>query len=167
MKLPVGKISGLQLDTLFNEVIKYHIDIYFKTISEFEHTNLYSNWRTIIRTIDEIINIPLELDNEDEIMKFLHLKFDFIANQNFDEFKDVLEILNRQFENNVSARFQQIAMMSYAIDATYQKQGIYNKQGSNLNLSSTADSIAYFQSRRAYYVTTLSLIPHIAKYAIV
>lgn len=163
MKLPIGKISGPELDTLFNEAIKYHIDIYFKTISEFEQTNLYSNWRTIIRTIDEIINIPLELDNEDEIVRFLQLKFDFIANQNFDEFKGVLEILNRKFENNVSARFQQIAMMSYAIDATYKKQGIYNIQGSNLNLSSTADSIAYFQSRRAYYVTTLSLIPHIAK----
>lgn len=163
MKLPVGKISGEAVDTLFNQAITYHLNMYVKAIAEYEMIELYSNWRTIIRTIDELINIPGELKNAEEADKFLRLKFDFLNGQNLKLFKEVLDMLEKRFENNVSARFQQIAMMSYAINATYQKQGIYQKMGLPLNLSSTSDSISFFQSRRAYFVTTLTLIPQLAK----
>lgn len=163
MKLPVGKISGEALDTLFNQAIAYHLDIFTKAIAEYEMIELYSNWRTIVRTIDELINIPLELKNDGESERFLKLKFDFLNGSNLKLFREVLDILEKRFENNVSARFQQIAMMSYAINATYQKQGIYQKTGLPLNLSSTSDSIDFFQSRRAYFVTTLTLIPQLAK----
>jgi hypothetical protein len=50
-----------------------------------------------------------------------------------------------------------------AIDSSYESQGIFNHQGNNLRLNNTKNAIAYLQSRRAYYVTTLSLIPKIAK----
>ncbi len=163
MKLPIGKISGQALDTLFNESINYHLDIYVKAIAEYEMTDLFSNWRTIIRTIDELINIAGELKNPEEASKFLNLKFDFLKDDNLKLFKEVFEILETRFENNVSTRFQQLAMMCYAINATYRKQGIYEKMGLPLYLSSTSDSIDFFQSRRAYFVTTLTLIPQIAK----
>lgn len=163
MKLPIGKISGQQLDDLFKEAINYHVDIFIKTISEYEPAKLYSDWRTIVRTIDEIINIPLELATKDESDKFLKLNFNFFDKQNLPPFKKVIDILEKQFENNVAERFKQIALMSNAINASYQTYGIFNQQGSGLNLSSCIDSIAYFQSRRAYYITTLTLIPQIAK----
>lgn len=54
-------------------------------------------------------------------------------------------------------------MMCFAINGAYRSQGIFNQQGNELHLSDTHKSIAYLQSRRAYYVTTLNLIPKIAK----
>lgn len=163
MKLPIGKIEGQQLEDFFKEAINYHIDIFIKTISEYEPGKLYFDWRTIVRTIDEIINIPLELDTKEESDKFLKLNFNFLDIQNLPPFEEVIDILESKFENNVAERFKQIALMSSAINASYQTQDIFNKQGSGLNLSSCINSIGYFQSRRAYYITTLTLIPQIAK----
>jgi hypothetical protein len=162
MKLPVGKIKGEELDKLFSESIKYHEGIFIKTIAEYEPIELYSHWRTLIRSIDEIINIAGELKTQVESDKFLSLDFDFLNPINLPRFKDVIDILNKSFENNVAERFSQIALMSSAINKSYQSQGIFNLQGGNLNLSTTINSIAYFQSRRLYYVTTLLLIPQVA-----
>jgi hypothetical protein len=162
MKLPIGKITGQQLDDFFNEAIKYHIDIFVKTIAEFEPENLYSDWRTIVRTIDEIINIPWELETK-EREKFFNINFNFLDKKNLPIFKEVFDILEMKFENNVAERFKQIALMSSAINLSFQSHNIFNKQGGGLNLSTTLKSIEYFQSRRAYYITTLTLIPQIAK----
>lgn len=163
MKLPVGKISGEQLNRIFEDSIKYHIEMFYKTISEYEPLELYSNWRTIIRSIDEIINIPLECDEPTFISKFLALDFNFIQSNNFPELKEVLDFLENKFEKNIAVRFQQLSMMCFATDKAYEKSGVYNMQGSGLNLSTTANSIAFLQSRRAYYVTTLNVITKIAK----
>ena len=162
MKLPVGKISGEALDALFNQAITYQLDIYTKTIAEYQMIDLHSNWRTIIRTIDELINIAGELKDEEEIRKFLDLQFDFVTTKNFAPLKEVFDILTNRFENNVAERFQQITLISIALNTTYEKQGVYEKIGHYLKLSSTSNAIAFFQSRRAYFVTTLALIPQIA-----
>jgi hypothetical protein len=162
MKLPIGKISGSQLNELFEESIKYHLDTFYKTISEYDPRELYSNWRTLVRSIDEIINIPLELENSDENEIFLGLNFNFFNQDNLYAFKKILELLEKRFDKNVATRFQQLAMMCYAINESFRINGIFEKQGTGLSLSSTADSIEYLQSRRAYYVTTLNLIPQIA-----
>ena len=60
-------------------------------------------------------------------------------------------------------RFKQTALMCSAIDKSYQTNGIYDLQGNQLRFSGTQNSIDYFQSRRIYYVTILSLIPAIAE----
>ncbi len=163
MKLPVGKISGEELNVLFEESIKHHIDVFYKTISEYEPLELYSNWRTIIRSIDEIINIPMECDDTNFINNFLGLSFNFIESNNFPQLKVILDFLEKNFEKNIAVRFQQLSTMCFAINKSYEKCGVYNLQGSGLNLSTTADSIAFLQSRRAYYVTTLDIITKIAK----
>lgn len=64
MKLPVGKITGEELDKLFSDSIKYHEEIFINTIAEYDPIQVYSDWRTLIRSIDEIINIAGELDTE-------------------------------------------------------------------------------------------------------
>lgn len=163
MKLPVGKISNKEIDTIFEDSIKYHIDSFYKTISEYDPKHLYSHWRSIVRSIDEIINIPLELSEVAEKVSFLGLNFNFLDHENMAKLKSVLDILEKRFEKNIAVRFQQLAMMCFAIDSSYRSQGIFNLQGSNLHLSDTSSAINYLQSRRAYYVTTLSLIPKIAK----
>ncbi|OFX56896.1 MAG: hypothetical protein A2046_00065 [Bacteroidetes bacterium GWA2_30_7] len=163
MELPIGKISGTQLDNIFEESIKYHIDNFYKTISEYEPTQLYSNWRSIVRSIEELINIPLELSNSDEIDVFLRLNINFLDPNNLPHLKRIIELLENKFEKNIAIRFQQLTLMCSAINESYKSHGIFKQQGNKLNLSDTKNCIEYVQSRRAYYVTTLNLIPKIAK----
>ncbi|HBS87597.1 MAG: hypothetical protein A2W91_15145 [Bacteroidetes bacterium GWF2_38_335] len=163
MKLPIGKIKKDKIDEIFVESIKYHIDTFYTTLSEYEPLHLYSHWRSIVRSIDEIINIPMELDDISEINLFLDLDFNFYDSNNLPKLKVVLDILEKRFEKNVAIRFQQLAMMCMAIDSSYEPQGIFNYLGNELRLNNTKNTITYLQSRRAYYVTTLGLIPKIAK----
>tara|TARA_R110002051_G_scaffold325691_1_gene430236 strand:- start:643 stop:2154 length:1512 start_codon:yes stop_codon:yes gene_type:complete len=162
MKLPKGKISGTELDNLFKDSIEYHLTTYRDTIAEYNPELLYSHWRSIVRAIDEIINIPIELKDENEINDFLSLNFNFLQESNLPKLKKVLMNLESRFEKNVAIRFQQLAMMCFAIDSSYQSQGIFNQQGNDLRLTDTSSAISYLQSRRAYYVTTLNLIPKVA-----
>ncbi|HWJ25178.1 MAG TPA: hypothetical protein VNS32_01470 [Flavisolibacter sp.] len=163
MKLPVGKISKDEINEIFEKSIKHHVNIFYKTVSDFQPTYLYSHWRSIVRSVDEMINIPMELSEIEEIDRILNLSFNFLDPSNLPELQAVLSILKRQFGDNVATRFQQLAMMCFAIDSTYTSQGIFKNIGSNLRLNSTINTIAYLQSRRAYYVATLGLIPKIAK----
>ena len=163
MKLPIGTFKKDEIDTFFSQSIKYHLDTFYTTISEYEPKQLYSHWRSIVRSIDEIINIPIELSDTNERKLFLNLDFNFLDSNNLPKLKIVLEILEKRFEKNVAIRFHQLAMMCMAIDTSYQSQGIFNQQGNNLRLNNTINAITYLQSRRAYYVTTLGLIPKIAR----
>lgn len=163
MKLPIGKLKKDEIDDLFTKSIKYHLDTFYTTISDYDPKYLYSHWRSIVRSIDEIINIPMELSDESEVNLFLGLDFNFLDSSNLPKLKVVLEILENRFEKKVAIRFQQLAMMCMAIDTSYQTQGVFNQQGNGLRLNNTKNAIAYLQSRRAYYVTTLGLIPKIAR----
>ena len=163
MKLPTGKISGKDLDVLFENSIEYHINAYRNTIEEYNPKALFSHWRSIVRSIDEIINIPIELKEETEISSFLTLSFNFLEAENLPNLKKILTILESRFEKNVAIRFQQIALMCSAINLSNRIQSIPNYQDNDLDLSDTRSAISYLQSRRAYYITTLNLIPKIAK----
>ncbi|ULQ51706.1 hypothetical protein [Flavihumibacter fluvii] len=163
MKLSIGKLKRAEIDVFFAKSIKYHLDTFYATISEYDPKFLYSHWRSIVRSIDEIINIPMELSDATEVNLFLGLDFNFLDPNNLPKLKVVLEILENRFEKKVAIRFQQLAMMCMAIDTSYQSQGIFNQQGNDLRLNNTKNAIVYLQSRRAYYVTTLGLIPRIAK----
>src|SRR5690606_23832217 len=163
MKLPIGKINKNDIDIIFEKSIKYHIDTFYTTLSEYHPLHLYSHWRSIVRSIDEMINIPMELDDPSEISFFLNLDFNFLNPNNLTNLKIVLNILEKRFDKKVTIRFHQLAMMCMAIDSSYKSQGIFNHLGNNLRLNNTINAIAYLQSRRAYYVTTLGLIPKIAQ----
>lgn len=163
MKLPIEKLTKEEINKNFSESIKYHIESFYSTIADYDPNYLYSHWRSIVRSIDEIINIPLELSNKIEVNLFLNLDFNFLDPNNLSKLKIVLSILENQFDKNVAIRFQQLAMMCIAIDSSYQLQGIFSQTGNNLRLNNTKNAIAYLQSRRAYYITTLGLIPKVAK----
>ncbi len=163
MKLPSGKISGERLTEVFEASMKYHIGIYYDAISEYDPRYLYSNWRSIVRSIDEIINIPFELGHESEVELFLSLNFNFLNPRNISVLKSIKDMLGRKFEKNVDERFHQLALMCSAINGAYRNHGVFDQQGNELDLSDTRNSIAYLQSRRTYYITTLNLIPKIAK----
>lgn len=162
-KMPIGKISGDDLIKFQEDGIEYHIKMFKETIAEYEPSYLYSHWRTLVRSIDEIINIPFELKNDTDKSLYLSLDFDFFNQNNLPPFAKTVETIEKQFGDKVAMRFKQTALMCGAIDKSYKTNGIYDLQGNNLSLSSSKKSIDYFQSRRIYYVTILSLIPAIAE----
>ncbi len=161
--MPIGKISGDDLIKFHEDGIEYHIQMFKDTIADYEPFSLYSHWRTLVRSIDEIINIPFELKNETDKNNFLSLDFDFLNPNNIPPFANTVKKIEGQFGDKISMRFKQTALMCGAIDKSYKINGIYDLQGNKLRLSGTHSSIDYFQSRRIYYVTILSLIPVIGK----
>lgn len=124
MKLPIGKLQKNNIDKIFSDSIKYHLDTYYATLSEYDPIHIYSHWRSIVRSIDELINIPGELSDEGERSLFLNLDFDFLDLNNLQKFKIVFDLLEKRFEKKVALRFQQLATMCKVIDASYESQGI-------------------------------------------
>ena len=162
MKLPVGKITGKDLEDLFEKSIEHHQDMLYEAFSEYEPEDLFKKWNLLVRSIDEIINIPFELKNISEREMFLSLPFEFMNQENLPKFGAVLIILQQRFGIGVAMRFQELAMMCCTIDVIYSSKG-YFVSTSDLRLSNTANAINFLQSRRLYYVTLLNLIPKIAK----
>lgn len=162
MKLPVGKITGKDLEDLFEKSILHHQDMLYKVFSDFEPEDLYNKWNLLVRSIDEIINIPFELKNTSEREVFLSLPFEFMNQENLPKLGAVLTMLQQRFGRDVALRFQKLATMCFAIDASYSTQGLFSN-ASDLRLNSVASAINFLQSRRLYYVTLLNLIPKIAK----
>ncbi|MCF0266225.1 hypothetical protein KW868_17380 [Acinetobacter guillouiae] len=163
MNLPNGKLKKEEIDKVFSKSIKYHIDSFYTAISDYEPRQLYCHWRTLVRSIDEIINIPLELPDDNEINQFLNLNFNFSDPNNIQKLGVVLKILENRFNKNVALRFKDLAMMCMAIDISYQSIDFFSQQGNVFRLNNTKNAITYLQSRRAYYITTLQLIPKIAR----
>jgi hypothetical protein len=160
MKLPIGKMSGQELEDFFKKSIEFNKDTFYKVIAEYEPISLYNNWRLLVRCIDEIINIPGEISEDTEVESFLNLSFDFSKTKNHEQLYNILILLTKQFGLDVSNRFKELSCMSFAINQTYQDKEIILEYG--LNLSDVKSSIAFFQSRRLYYVSILPLIPQIA-----
>jgi len=66
MQLPVGKISGEKLEAFFLQSIDYHIKSFHEILAGFEKVTLFNNIRNLVRSTDELINIPLELYDANE-----------------------------------------------------------------------------------------------------
>ena len=157
MQFPVGKIVGKQIDELFQTAIKYNLSAYYDALDKFQPNYFYDNWQRLVRSIDELINLPLEIEDDKFFNDFISLDFDFSKASNGMQFQHVCSLLKSKFNENVSSRFQHLVMMSFAIGKAFEMQG------QDLGLSSIANGIAYYQSRRSYFVATLNLIPKISK----
>lgn len=107
MKLPIGKISREAITQTFEESIRFHMNVFYETLSDYEPHHLYSHWRSIIRSIDKMINIPLELDQQEEVNMFLGLNFNFFNARNLEDLNRILPLLEKKFDKNIAIRFNQ------------------------------------------------------------
>ncbi len=163
MKLPFGKINKNQIDAFSEESIEYHLDMIYKVIEEYDMENLYENWRILIRSIDELINIPLELDDPKEIEDYLSLSLGCIDVINKEHLVHVLNILEKRFDVEVKNRFLNLSLMVRAVSLAYRINNAIDIFGYGINLSDVRNALVYFQSRRVYYNAVLSLIPFVSK----
>lgn len=164
MKLPKGIIKSDELNTFLENSINYHLHAFYDKISEYEPISLFNDWRKLIRCIDELINIPIEVKSGNELEEFLKSKinFDNIINS-LDSVKKSKLFLSNRFNDDVAERYSILIMMCSAIHKAFSLHNYYENSGSSLNLENVANSIEFFQSRRMYFVTTLFLIPKISK----
>lgn len=160
MDMPIGEISGNFLKDISLKSINYHKTSFFDKISEFDKDSLFHAWRELVRGIDEIINIPVEMKNENEIQQFLLLSVDFSSEFSMVDVFKVLKLVGDLFGSNVSERLKNLLMMSYGIEVSYKQNRLLINDA--LDFSTVADWIAFYQSRRRYYVTILGLIPSFA-----
>lgn len=162
--MPVGKLKGADIENFFLKSIDYHLHIYKQTFQSFDRGNINDNWALLIRSIDEIINFPIELNKRNvDTGDFLNLDYNFLLHRNFEPFRDILTLLETNFDKEVAQRFLHLTIMSSAIHGTYTKQGVYSKIGSDHNLASVGNAINFYQARRAYFVATFFLLPFICK----
>src|SRR3954466_13194630 len=155
MKLPKGTFTGEQLDEILEQYIEHNKSVFYTTISQYDPMQLYSHWQSIVRSIDEIINIQFELQDINEKKNFLELNFNFFDDENVSKLKIVIDTIEKRFEKKVADRLFAFVFMCKAVDASNNDLSVVNQKGMELNLSNTANLIAYLQSRRAYYLATL------------
>lgn len=162
MQLPIGKISGEKLEAFFLQSIDFHIKSFNEILMGFEKVTVFNNIRNLVRSTDELINIPLELYDATECENFLKVSSDFSDAQNLQLIKSTCNVLEIRFGKDVSKRFKDLFLMSFAINGAFSLQGTLKFLG-GLNLYNIENSIAYFQSRRIYLGTTLNLVSKISK----
>lgn len=163
MNIPKGKMTNMDISRFFEKSIEYHLEVFKKELSQYEPYQLYKNFNLLVRSMDEFINIPIELDDELELNTFLNLHFNIFNANNKGNFIRTISILGNRFDGGVAERFSKLAMMCYSLDSSYESNGMFEKLGDSFRLYNTKNAIVFFQSRRAYYVVMLNLIPKLSK----
>jgi hypothetical protein len=142
--------------------IQFNTDAFAKVLFAFSANPLFHQWRLMIRSIEEMINIPLEINN---IPFFSSLRFNFV-NDPDDKNKAHLAKLSNEltaiFDKEVATRFRLLSLMCNTSNEIYNQGKIWDFIGSGLNLSSVEQASRYLQSRRQQFGMVLKLIPGMA-----
>lgn len=155
--MPIGiKISGAEIDSYFEDAITNRLDDLFSILSNYNGDILFEQWTKLIQSIDELINIPGELE-EDEFFIFLSLKIN-TDTCNDPHYYQCLDILEKNFNINVAKRVGLLICQSASIIYSLRHNGIDIP-----NITNYLDLVKFFQSRRKYYVAFLALIKQHSK----
>jgi len=163
MKFPEGKLKSHELNTFLTNSIDAQIRYFIQLLSQYEPVSLFENWKLLIRHIDEFINIPMELKDNKILKDFLQSKIDINNPASFKFSLKVKNDLENYFNKMISERYLKFLLMCSSINTSLKDELYFEKSGSNVNLDNAINIINYFQSRRIYFVTTLFLIPKLAK----
>jgi len=156
MDYPNKKLSGIELDNFLIEAQDYSISSIKKYFAKYEFKSLYKNWTILLRCIDELINLPYEIDDKTTREEFLSLSFNLMDENELHKFMLVLKKIELQFGIEVSKRLLTFAKMNFASTMAYEGKGF--NELLPFNFSNVTSAILYYQSRRKYYVTLLDLI---------
>ncbi|WP_295230353.1 hypothetical protein [uncultured Chryseobacterium sp.] len=161
IKIPIGKMSGDRIDSLFQRLINGNINQFYSILSQYDKESLFQHWSTLVRSIDELINFPSELfDDENELLEFQMLNCDFEDENNARSLMETCQLLRKRFGDEVAKRFIDLFMMAFDMENSINFKLTTCHSGFSLN--TIGQCINYFQARRIYFVTVLNLIPKIA-----
>ena len=151
-KIPIGtQISGNEIDSFFNTAISNNLNDFYAVLSKYNGDILFEQWLQLIKSIDELINIPSELP-EQLALKILSQKVNI--NVHCDPcFFNCLDTLKEHFGIYVAKRVGLLICQSACVIKALRDKGIETANVTNYN-----DLVKFFQSRRKYYVSFLALI---------
>ncbi|MDQ6532128.1 hypothetical protein [Flavobacterium sp. LHD-85] len=157
MKTPKEKLSGDQLDEFLKSASDYSMDAIKKHFSRYEPVSLYHNWRLLIRSIDEFLNLYHEIEDQNTANSFMELSFNFKNDAELAKFMDVNSKVESQFGHEVAFRFLNFAKMNYHGTMDYARMNLI--EAMPFNFAYVKSALFYYQSKRKYFVTLLDLIP--------
>lgn len=145
-----------EIEGIFKNSISYHSQMFDQKLGEFSSVPLFEDWRLFIRSVDEFINIPLELADP---APYVNLEFNLMTQQGIQELQKTNKLIASNFGSEVTTRFNIMAIMCKASDYAYHTQNFWQAIGYGLGLSGVSKSIHYLQSRRLAFGGMLNLIP--------
>ena len=143
-------LHGQDLDDLLFAGIEYNKSCLIEHLSQFNGNDLFHNWLKLLRCIDEFINLRFAIQPA-EWSEIGNYSANILCNKR--HFIQLLAIIRYKYGDAVSERIKLLIVMIASMKMTYQKMG---HQG--MEFKTIADTIDFFQSRRLYYVSYLSLI---------
>lgn len=147
------RISGAAAEALLLDQVSQHSGGIRSTLAAFEAKSATSAWMSVLRGIDELINIPMfGLDDEDLVLKLLAVRLDDTFHIGVTRARAMLVA---ELAPAVVDRLVQTLTMVSAIGHGYRMHGLECGE----ELRSVGGAVAYFQSRRRQMIALLYCIP--------
>jgi len=146
-------LYGRDAIDLINEQIGAHSAGIEKALSGFETQSSFFAWLDTFRSIEELINLPFELDDPSLENALVDLQFDEI---NPGKIQMICNALNTKFGEDFTQRFETTAYQCSASCSAFMISGLVEPA---TGLQSVKHAIGYFQSRRRHLLAMLYSIP--------
>ena len=152
--MPKTRLTGEAAESKMQELIAHSRAAINAQLAPYDPASTFDVWFSTIRGIEELINLPIELQDEallDRILGLSLLDIDGVV-------RDLAAIkveLQRQFTVGVASRLMWTLIQTSAIAASFASHGISAARG----LRTVGAAIGYFQSRRRHLLALLHTIP--------
>ncbi|MBP2834229.1 hypothetical protein J8281_18680 [Aquimarina sp. U1-2] len=124
MNLPNKLLKGDELNFFLESAQAYSLNAIKEHFAKYEPESLKENWFLLLRCIDELINLSLEIEDHNVRKDFLDLSFNLMDESQLAKFKSVLHKIEDQFGKDVSQRLFQFAQMNFASTIAYENHGL-------------------------------------------
>jgi hypothetical protein len=154
--------KGAQVISLLNTQSEQHESMVLKVLEPLNPVDTLHKWHTVLRSIEELINLPLhDALKEQELRLILSVPTTMAKLMgNPQSLMSAYGLLNQKFGIGVANRFKNLVLMTSAFSQSYNSEA---SAKASVQLETMADGVGYYQSRRRYLVTFLTLIPRLAK----
>lgn len=157
-KVPTGTYSDkTTIEQIFLNAAEYHFKMFDDKIAKFQSAKLFQDWRMLIRSVDEWINIPLELPLTVRNQTGA-LTLELLSPARMEVIAPVLNQIRQHFGTDVAMRFVSLFGMTTVLKKTYSDHNIISGLGHGLTFANVGNASKYYQSRRQAYGGMLNLI---------
>lgn len=156
MKFEPGTYNGGEAKAILEAVLKENIEEFSELLKPYNKSNLIDNWKLLLQTIDEFINIPFEFDNEQDSERFLSTRLD-VENERGQMLLliSLRNWLEEKFERKIAERAFKMCLMIYAIRKAFLLEGSIDLKKNDFSLDTIGFALEYLQARRIFFQSFL------------
>lgn len=155
MKLSTSIIQNEELKVLLENRIKRDLILLRWHMRKFDITDFFNNLICLIRSIDELINLSLELD-ENILSDLENIIIDLRNKSSLNKLSNVISKIDKIYGKEPAKRI-------YTLIVMLNRYSIENKSIIFSSLSSFNTIWAILQSTRKYFIVILKLLPRLCK----